>query len=98
MTIGSGPRALTGLTIKTQQSFNVDRVYMRLKAGNDTSSFSLKIRVGEVDVYSGVVNDSTNYKVFGCVLAEPLTGQISYVLEGSNCLQINCIAFNSISS
>ena len=96
MTIGSGTKVLTGLTIKTQESYMIDRVYMRVKAGNASSSFTLKIYVGETNVFSGTVNDNNKYKVFGTELSEPLSGQISFVLQGSNCLQINSIAFNSI--
>ena len=97
ITIGSGPRVLTELTISTQNSYTVDSVFIKAMAGNATSNYNLSIKVGAIVVFSKTVNDSTGWKVFGGTLDESLTGQVSFVFTGSASLKINSIAFNALS-
>ena len=98
VTLGSGTTALTGFSIKTKNSYTVDRVYIKAYAGNTNSSFTLTIKVGDTVVANNVTvtNNSNVFKLFGDKLTEPLTGQISFVFSGSNALRINSIAFNQI--
>ena len=96
ITVGSGTRVLTKLTITTKNSYYLDSVYIKAMAGNASSSYYLSIKVGATQVYSRTVNDSSGWKVFGGTLNEPTTGQISFVFTGSSCLKINSIAFNQI--
>ena len=96
ITIGSSTRPLTMLTIATRDSYNIDAVYIKAQAGNDSSSYTLSIKVGDTVVKTGSVNSSNNWKLFGGVLETPATGKISFVFSGSSSLKINSIAFNSI--
>ena len=96
ITVGSDPKPLTKLTITTKNSYTLDSVYIKAMCGNAGSYYSLSIKVGDkvISTY-GVVN-SSNWKVFGGVLDEPVTGQISFVFTGSASLKLNSIAFNTI--
>lgn len=96
ITIGSTNRVLTKLVVTTKNSYTVDAVYAKAKAGNASSSYSLSIKVGNVTVASGTINDSKDMKVFGGALSDTYTGQISFVFTGSSCLKLNSIAFNEI--
>ena len=98
VTVGSNPRPLTKLVIKTKNTYTVDKIYIKAQAGNASSSYSLSIKVGDEIVNTKTVSDSTAWKVFGGDLEQILTGQISFVFTGSTSLKINSIAFNSISS
>ena len=96
ITIGSTNRVLTKLTITTKDSYTADKAFIKAQAGNASSSYTVTIKVGNTTVYTGTVNDSSSWKVFGGALAEPVTGQITFVFTGSSCLKINSVAFNSI--
>ena len=96
ITIGSTNRALTQLVVTTKNSYTVDAVYAKAKAGNASSNYSLTIKVGNVAVATGTINDSKDMKVFGGALSNTYTGQISFVFTGSSCLKLNSIAFNTI--
>ena len=96
ITIGSGNRVLTKLILTTKNSYTVDAVYAKAKAGNASSNYSLTIKVGDTVVASGSITDSKNMKVFGNKFETPYTGQISFIFTGSSCLKLNSIAFNSI--
>ena len=94
--LGSGNSQLTGLTIKTKESYTVDKAFIKVNAGNTNSSFSLIIKIGDT-----VLLPSTNvdynggiFKIYGAKSDNLLTGQISFVFAGSNALRINSIAFN----
>ena len=97
ITVGSSTRVLTMLTISTQNSYNVDKVFIKAMAGNVSSSYTLTIKVGETTVFTQTVNDSTAWKDFGGALDQALTGQISFAFTGTSSLKINSIAFNVIS-
>jgi hypothetical protein len=97
ITVGSGTRVLTKLTISTQNSYTVDSVFIKAMAGNASSSYTLSIKVGEIVVFTKTIDDSTGWKVFGGTLDESLSGQISFVFTGSSSLKINSIAFNALS-
>ena len=97
ITVGSGTRILTKLTISTQNSYTVDKLFIKAMAGNVSSSYTLTIKVGDTVVFTKTVNDSTTWKDFGGALNEPLTGQISFVFTGTSSLKINSIAFNALS-
>lgn len=96
ITIGSSNRSLTKLTLTTKESYTIDKAYIKAMSGNVSSSYSLTIKVGDNTIASKVVNDSTNWKVFGDSLEESLTGQISFIFIGSASLKINSIAFNAL--
>ncbi len=97
ITVGSGTRVLTRLTISTQNSYTVDSVFIKAMAGNASSSYTLSIKVGDTVVFTKTIDDSTGWKVFGGTLDESLSGQISFVFTGSSSLKINSIAFNALS-
>ena len=96
ITIGSTNRVLTKLVVTTKNSYTFDAAFVKAKAGNASSNYSLTIKVGDIVVASGSITDSKNMKVFGSTLAAPYTGQISFIFTGSSCLKLNSIAFNSI--
>ena len=99
-TMGSKDNNTTGNPVKkvvltTVNEFNVDEIYIRAKVNNNSSSYNLKILVGTTEVYSGKVNDSTNWNTFGGGI-NPLTGKISYVFEGESALCLLSLAFNEV--
>ena len=96
ITVGSNNRVLTRLILTTKDSYCIDKAFVKAQAGNATSNYSLIIKVGTALIYSGTVNDSTGWKVFGGSLDEPVTGQVSYIFTGSSCLKLNSIAFNAL--
>ena len=96
--IGSNNRVLTKLVVTTKNSYTIDSLFIKAKAGNAGSAYSLQIKVGDTLVKSSVVGDNVNWKVVGGALDEPLTGQISFTFQGSTALKIHSIAFNSILS
>ena len=98
--MGSKDNNTTGNPVKkvvltTVNEFNVDEIYIRAKVNNNSSSYNLKILVGTTEVYSGKVNDSTNWNTFGGGV-NPLTGKISYVFEGESALCLLSLAFNEV--
>ena len=96
--LGSGTKNLTGLTLKSKESYTIDQAYIKAYAGNTSSSFSLIIKVGD-QVLLNTTTVSYNqavYKLYGAKVDTPLTGQISYIFTGSNKLYLNSIAFNAI--
>ena len=96
ITVGSDPKPLTKLVIKTTASYFVDKVFIKAMAGNASSSYTLTIKVGDSTVFTQAFNNSSKWKVLGGNLKEPLTGQISFIFTGSSSLKINSIAFNAI--
>ena len=98
VTFGSGTRPLTKLTIKTKNSYTVDQAYIKTFVGNTSSSYTLKILVGdEVLLPNTTVNNKDVGKVYGAKAADTLTGQVTYIFEGTSSLKINTIAFNALS-
>ena len=96
ITVGSGTRVLTKLTIASSASYTVDKVFIKAQAGNASSNYTLTIKVGDTVAFTKTINDSTAWKDFGGALSEPLTGQISFIFIGSSSLKINSIAFNAL--
>ena len=98
VTLGSTNNQLTGLTIKTKESYTVDRAYIKVNAGNANSSFNLVVKVGEQVLLNTTRVDYNggNFKIYGASSSAPLTGQVSFILSGSNALKLNSIAFNEI--
>ena len=96
ITLGSNNRQLDKLVITTKNIYTIDRAYIKAQAGNATSSYSLKIYVGDTIIHSASVQDSKAWNICGASLNEPLTGQVSFVFMGRTSLKINSIAFNAI--
>lgn len=96
ITLGSNNRPLDKLVITTKNIYTIDRAYIKAQAGNATSSYSLKIYVGDTIIHSASVQDSKAWNICGASLNEPLTGQVSFVFMGRTSLKINSIAFNAI--
>ena len=98
ITVGSNPRSLTKLTIKTKESYTIDQAYIKANAGNTTSSYKLVIKVGDDILLSetAVPYNDKKFKLFGAKTTMPLTGQVSFIFTGSTSLMINSVAFNSI--
>lgn len=94
--MGSGTYRVTKVVITSVNSYSIDEVYMSARAGNATSSYSLKIKVGEEQVYSGNVNKNDGFVTMGKRLDETKTGKITYTFEGANCLRLQYIAFNVV--
>ena len=97
ITVGSGPRVLTKLVLKTKNSYTFDAAFAKAKAGNASSSYTLDIQVNGNSINTSTINDSSAWKTFGNTFQETYTGQITFVFTGSSCLKINTIAFNAIS-
>ncbi len=96
--LGSGTKVLTGVTLKSKESYTIDQAYVKAYAGNASSAFDLIIKVGDqvlVDTQKVTYNQAT-YAVYGGKKEAPLTGQLSFIFTGSNKLYLNSIAFNSI--
>lgn len=100
VTLGSGTsgKQLLSLTIKTKNSYALDRLYIKTMVSNKASNYSLTIKVGEETVFTGTVNDNVNWKIFGGKVNEGTVGQISFIFKGSTGLKINSIAFNDINA
>ena len=98
VTLGSSNNQLTGLTIKTKESYTIDRAFIKANAGNTSSTFYLTIKVGDEVLLSAttVGYNNGNFKIFGQVSQTPLTGQVTFIFSGSNAIKLNSIAFNAI--
>ena len=94
--IGSGTVAVTGITITSVNSYTVDCAYMKCYAANASSSYTLKIYVGDTEVYSGNVTNTSTAVTYGGEF-ETLTGKVKFVFTGSNAINLNGIAFNKVS-
>ena len=96
--LGSGTKNLTGLTLKTKESYTIDQAYIKAYAGNKSSSFNLIIKVGDTILLksTNVSYNEAQYKLYGGKVDTPLTGQVSFIFQGSNKLYLNSIAFNAI--
>ena len=96
--LGSGTKTLTGVTIKTKESYTIDQAYIKTYAGNQSSNFNLTIKVGDQVLMSAtrVTNNSAVYKMYGASVSTPLTGQLTFIFTGSNALRLNSIAFNVV--
>ena len=96
--LGSGTKNLTSLTLKSQDSYTVDRVYIKSCTNNKSSTYTLTIKVGDIVLLNNatVDNNNTVYKLYGAKSNTPLTGQISFIFTGTNALRLNSIAFNEI--
>ena len=99
VTLGSNNSQLTGLTIKTKESYTIDKAFIKANASNTSSSFSLIIKVGDTVLLPSTTVDYNggNFKLYGANASEPLTGQVTFIFTGSNALKLNSIAFNAIS-
>ena len=97
-TFGSKDRVLTKLTIKTKDSYTIDAAYTKAFVGNNESTYRLTILVGDTVLLTQTsFNNTDTGKVMGSNTATPLTGQVTYIFEGSSSLKINSIAFNALS-
>ena len=96
VTFGSGTKPITKVVLKTKNSYTVDAVFIKAWRKNNSSSYTLTIKVGDEAILSSASVDNADAKLFGKKLSEPLTGQIIYTFTGSNALNINSVAFNSI--
>ncbi len=99
VTLGSSNSQLTGLTIKTKESYTIDKAFIKANASNTSSSFSLIIKVGDTVLLPSTTigYNNGNFKLYGSNASEPLTGQVTFIFTGSNALKLNSIAFNAIS-
>ena len=96
-TFGSKSRVLTKLTIKTKDSYTIDAAYAKAFVGNNESAYRLTILVGSTVLLSQTsFNNTDTGKVMGSSASTPLTGQVTYIFEGSSSLKINSIAFNAL--
>lgn len=96
--MGSGTFAVTKVIITTIDEYTVDAAYIKAFASNTSSSFNLKIMVGEntlLDSATVIYNNQTP-AIYGKTIDAPLTGQISFILTGSNAINLQCIAFNKV--
>ena len=94
--MGSGTYHVTKVTLKTVDSYTIDKIYINARAGNKDSSYSLKIYVDDELVYTNSITDKDIFVTKGLTLNEAKTGVISYVFEGSNALWLRYIAFNEV--
>ena len=98
VTLGSGNSPLTGFVLKTKNSYSIDKAYIKAYAGNDSSEYTLVIKVGDYVLLdeTEVINNNNKFKVFGNKYRGALTGQITYTFVGSTALRINSVAFDQI--
>lgn len=92
---GSENKDCTGITIKCNFGYTIDKAYIKCRANNNSSSFKLTIKVGDATVLDNINITSNNgqYAIYGGSFA-PTFGQVSFILTGSNALRINSFAFN----
>ena len=94
--MGSGTYVLNKFTLKSTVSYSVDKIYIKAYAANQSSSYTLKILVGNEQVYTTTVdNNSGAWKIYGVELGQIKTGTISFVFEGSNSLSLHSISWNT---
>ena len=96
ITFGSGTKPVTGVTIKTKESYTIDAAFIKAFRSNKDSSYQLTIKVGDSVLLETTTVNNADAAIFGKQINEPLTGQLSYIFTGSNALKINSIAFNAI--
>ena len=98
VTLGSGNSPLTGFVLKTKNSYSINKAYIKAYAGNDSSEYTLVIKVGDHVLLdeTEVINNNNKFKVFGSKYHGALTGQITYTFVGSTALRINSVAFDQI--
>ena len=98
VTLGSGNSPLTGFVLKTKNSYSIDKAYIKAYAGNDSSEYTLVIKVGDYVLLdeTEVINNNNKFKVFGNKYRGALTGQITYTFVGNTALRINSVAFDQI--
>ncbi len=94
--MGSSTYSVNKVTLKTVNSYTVDKLYMSLRTGNKNSSYTIKMYVGSELIYTGSVTDNSMFYTRGIILSEVKTGIISYVFEGSNALWLRYVAFNEV--
>ena len=90
-------KTCSGITIKSKDSFTLNKAFIKCRANNKSSSFALKVMVGDTIVLSNITIDSNNDVCgeFGGAFPET-TGQIAFIITGSNALRINSFAFNIV--
>ena len=95
--IGSSTASVTRFSIKTKNSYSINRLYIKCGVANKSSSYKLLFKVaGSTVKIVSSVNDNVNYVRYGIAFDEPIEGDIEFVFNGSNGLRINSIAFNTI--
>ena len=93
--LGSGTYTLNSFTLTTDTEYTIDKVFIKAYAANQSSEYTLKIYVGEEQVYTSTVNyNNSSWKVYGGELDQTYTGQISFVFEGTNALALYSMAWN----
>ncbi|MCQ3035891.1 MAG: hypothetical protein MJ248_06755, partial [Bacilli bacterium] len=96
--MGSGTYAVTKVIITTVDEYTVDAAYIKAFASNTSSSFNLKIMVGTSILLNSdtVTYNNQTPAVYGSTSNTPLTGQVSFILTGSNAISLQSIAFNKV--
>ena len=96
VTFGSGTKPITKVTLKTKNSYKINAAYVKAFRGNASSSYELSIKVGDNVLLATELVKNADSQLFGARVNEPLTGQLSFVFEGSSSIKINSIAFDYI--
>lgn len=94
---GTANKGCNGITITSVEQFTINKAYIKCRANNKSSTFTLKVMVGDVTVLDNITikdNDSVCGEFGGEFVAT--TGTISFIITGSNALRINSFAFNIV--
>ena len=92
---GTSGKDLQSITFTSKSTYYFDRLFIKCRANNQSSAFSLTVKVGEETVINGIsIRDNGGiHRIYGGHFA-PTYGQISIILKGSNALRIHSFAFN----
>lgn len=94
---GSGTKAVTSMTITTEEAKTFNAAYLKIKAGNASSSFQLKIYVGDELITTKTVTCTDNFVEYGESF-EGKTGKLSFQLTGSNAIWLYSVSYNEVLS
>ena len=92
---GTSGKNLSKVTITSKNEYTFNKAYIKCRAGNNNSTFTLTVKVGETTVLSNIRVTANNgqYAIYGGHFEEA-TGAITFILSGTNALRIHSFAFN----
>ena len=94
--MGSSTKPVTKVVITTANTYTIDKAFIKCFASNTSSSFNLKITVGETELYSGTVAYAKTPSIYGDIASSPLTGKVCYTFTGTNAINLVSLAFNEV--
>lgn len=94
---GTSGKNCYGIIIQSRDEFTLNKAFIKCRANNKNSTFTLKVMVGDTVVLNNITitNNNDEFGEFGGTFT-PITGRISFIITGSNALRINSFAFNIV--